>query len=539
MQIHSASLALLVVLAAMTVGAVASTGSNPPASTATEVEDCRVIDEPGRYVLTRDIHVEDRLKPYCIRITASNVTFDGNEHTIVGNYTRRKDYAEHDALQAESSGILVAGNATLSDVEVREVTVEDWKYGINVTDVTDSSVVGVRARNNRFRGVSLEDFDGGVVATSTVTGTHGTALLVSGDANVVRDNNLSDNDVRSKEFVGRGLRANGANNTVVGNELRDNAGIGSVDGTGGTVVNNTLGSTPFRVGATETRIADNTLADATLFVEGNATAVENNTLDESTLATSGTLIRVSDNRLRNSTITVGGDPLTDSTISGNSLENSSVVMNEDGLLLSVPVNNLTIRTNDVEHGSITLGRATNSTIRGNTVIGGESGLRLVGPLDGTVVEGNVLANNTDGIHVGTWSDLVVRHNDITNNSDGIHVAFSRFKGYDPPSDSSDASCPSDPRQNLSIAIYDNNFANNTAFGVHNTENSTVNATNNYWGASDGPSSNETDEDAPFEDPKTGALADGGGSAVSEGPEAGVSNVRFDPYHTFGGCASCT
>lgn len=541
MQTPAASLVgVLVVLSSMAVAPVAFTEPYPAASTATEVDSCRVIDEPGRYVLTRNIDVEEGLKPHCIHITVNDVTFDGNGHVIEGNYTRRKDYAEHDALAAESNGILVAGDASLSEVVVRNVAVEDWKFGVNFTDVTNSRVVGVTATKNRVRGVYLDDFDGGTVTATTVTGTHGTALVVRGDANVVHNSTLSDNDLMAVEAFAQGLLVNGTNNTVAGNDLRNNAEAGLVVGTGSTVVSNTVASSRLVVDGTDAQIADNTLTDSALFVEGNATTVEYNTVEGSTLGVSGDRVRVATNRLGDSTITVGGETLTDSTIAENSFQNSSVVMNEDGLLESVPVTNLTIADNTIEDGGITLGRAPNSTVRHNTVEGSEAGLRLVGPLDNTVVEGNVLVNNSDGIHVGTWSTLVVRHNDIRNNGDGIHIAFSRFKEYDPPSDTSDSACPENRTgRPLSISIYDNNLADNDAFGVHNTANSTVNATNNYWGASDGPSSTETDEDAPFEDPWTGTLANGGGSAVSEGPDAGVSNVHFDPVLTEGGCKSCT
>ncbi|MFU8867347.1 right-handed parallel beta-helix repeat-containing protein [Natronococcus sp.] len=66
---------------------------------------------------------------------------------------------------------------------------------------------------------------------------------------------------------------------------------------------------------------------------------------------------------------------------------------------------------------------------------------------------------------------------------------------------------------------------------------TVDATDNYWGAANGPSSRVTVEwrqrveeaDEPFMDPETGQPADGDGDAISESLDAGVSNVYFDPF----------
>lgn len=56
----------------------------------------------------------------------------------------------------------------------------------------------------------------------------------------------------------------------------------------------------------------------------------------------------------------------------------------------------------------------------------------------------------------------------------------------------------------------------------------VEALENYWGASNGPSSHG-DPEEPYEDPETGQRADGDGDAISESLEPGVSNVRFDPF----------
>lgn len=54
------------------------------------------------------------------------------------------------------------------------------------------------------------------------------------------------------------------------------------------------------------------------------------------------------------------------------------------------------------------------------------------------------------------------------------------------------------------------------------------ATDNYWGAPNGPSS-YGDPEEPYTDPETGRPADGDGDAIPEGLDDGVSNVRFDPF----------
>ena len=75
-------------------------------------------------------------------------------------------------------------------------------------------------------------------------------------------------------------------------------------------------------------------------------------------------------------------------------------------------------------------------------------------------------------------------------------------------------------------VHGNTLANNSEYGITVSRDETINATNNYWGPN-GPSSATED---PLEDPNTGTLADGDGSAVSANPENdSVSNVHFDPW----------
>ncbi len=72
----------------------------------------------------------------------------------------------------------------------------------------------------------------------------------------------------------------------------------------------------------------------------------------------------------------------------------------------------------------------------------------------------------------------------------------------------------------------NNFLAGDDYGVENentTDGTYVNATSNYWNASDGPNST-----GPYEDPVTGTLADGSGSNVTNST-ATLSNVHFDPF----------
>lgn len=144
-----------------------------------------------------------------------------------------------------------------------------------------------------------------------------------------------------------------------------------------------------------------------------------------------------------------------------------------------------------------------------------------GPSDVTIARNDVEGNDV-GIRLGhEATDNAIEHNRIVGNGTGtVQGVFARDNAV---------------RRN---AICDN------AYGIRNVDEfardvlgddagdlrfeDVLEATENYWGASDGPSSGG-DPAEPFADPVTGALADGTGDTVSESLEPGVANVRFDPF----------
>lgn len=113
-----------------------------PAPTAIPVSTCRVIDEPGVYVLTQNL--KNRPEDVCIDIRASDVTFDGGGHVV-------------DSAGLPSTAAVLArdpGGGQLIDVTVRDVTVSDWNLGIRYRNLTASAVTDVEVHNNSI-GVSL------------------------------------------------------------------------------------------------------------------------------------------------------------------------------------------------------------------------------------------------------------------------------------------------------------------------------------------------------------------------------------------------
>lgn len=209
--------------------------------------------------------------------------------------------------------------------------------------------------------------------------------------------------------------------------------------------------------------------------------------------------------------------------------------------------------------------AGDATVTGNEFTGvtGASGLAVrvwAGQPNATVrVERNRIRTST-GVSLRGSNDVAVRGNDLLTAAAGIDVSAAnatisgnRLRGEDGAEVGVRIAGESDNRRPAvaltgnsigdyrvgvavrrgtdvgGVAVHDNAFDGGAAFGVRNENPEAVNATGNYWGASDGPASAD-DPDAPFADPRTGALADGSGDAVSESPTTpGVSNVCFDPF----------
>lgn len=203
-----------------------------------------------------------------------------------------------------------------------------------------------------------------------------------------------------------------------------------------------------------------------------------------------------------------------STVSGNEItvSNGNFDAGDSGVGIEIAVR-------DRQAGATTGG--TNVTVSDNTIIGGGSGARaginllaraynVAGAdahLSGVTVSGNIIDGVTPrGIYVvaetrnadavASVETLTITNNTINDNGDGV-VVKDYVNGGGTPSHSG-------------LAINNNSITSNTTFGVNVENGSEVDAANNWWGASTGP---------------THASNPGGsGDAVSD-------NVSFSPWYT--------
>lgn len=152
-------------------------------------------------------------------------------------------------------------------------------------------------------------------------------------------------------------------------------------------------------------------------------------------------------------------------------------------------------------------------IRTTAIDDSQVGIEVSSRSTGFVAGSEIRGSDRAGVRVEWNSSFDVRLNNVTNVGGSAVVLGPRARAG-------------------SVQIHDNNFLDVGEYGVLNRNLSApVDATNNYWDATTGPSSNASDPDAPFTDPVSGASADGSGATISEGSTAGVSNVAFAPFVT--------
>ena len=142
------------------------------------------ITEPGEYVLTDDRRIRDVTPPSeaMIRIESDDVTLDGRGHAVVGNGV------------SDTTGIAVAGDRTLTDVTVRNVSLAAWEFGLHLRDVGRATVRGVRAERNSygllFEDVTQTDIDDCTVRENLIGVTVEPGTAFNGTTNRVTDNQL-------------------------------------------------------------------------------------------------------------------------------------------------------------------------------------------------------------------------------------------------------------------------------------------------------------------------------------------------------------
>jgi len=208
---------------------VADTGNNRIQKfSSLDVTGCRRIDTPGSYVLKNDILNSNIAK--CIEILSSDVTFDGNNFTIDGTDTGSSYgiYAHHTSK-------------TLQNVNIRNVTLTDWNYGLEFYNVNSSSIENTTsnyqtqgfyiighylnlAKNNASFNTVGCSLDGNYnnLNHNIFIGNENYGIQTSNSHNIITYNTLSNTSYQGI------LLANGARNNTVANNSIINSGWGGI-----------------------------------------------------------------------------------------------------------------------------------------------------------------------------------------------------------------------------------------------------------------------------------------------------------------------
>ncbi|PSP95677.1 hypothetical protein BRC84_02915 [Halobacteriales archaeon QS_1_68_44] len=416
-------------------------------------------------------------------------------------------------------GILV-GSST-GDTVVNN-TVEDTYVGIGASSATGTSVDANTVRSSRIGAASFRTEQ--VRFTSNrITGGNLGLVLSGAQGNVLRDNTMSDNEDGFR-VLGGYVHDIDRSNTVGGDPiyyLRGEAGtsitgeddpgyVAVVDSTDVTVRNVTLdgaGSLPV-VGSQGVTVEGVTMPAASggvQFINTQESVVQGAQIKGDRFFGTGIAVRSctsclsgaasGNNEVRNVQVQDAGIVIVDS--SNDAITDSEVTGSFFGVAL-VETDGTTIRRNDISDSFIGALVFNDDPTAATTTVA-----RL---------ERNTVTDNRRGVYLDAEVGRVaVVENTIVRNEVGVSIPGFFF-----------SSSETDPQYNIR-----RNHLDNDEYGVENDRRGfVVDATNNYWGAADGPSSPGAE---PLEDPETGALADGSGDAVSRGENTGVSNVRFDPF----------
>ena len=168
------------------------------------VTRCGVLSVPGEYSLINNITNSPAIT--CIEITASDVIFDGNGHTIDGTDT------------AHSHGIWIHGTTPITNVVVSDVTLTQWEMGVYVLFARNSVIRDVRAEDNAYAGISLSETNDTLIEGNEVKDNHVEEMyLWFSSNNTIRNNRIESPSTSSLALLVTESRDNRIYNNYINN----------------------------------------------------------------------------------------------------------------------------------------------------------------------------------------------------------------------------------------------------------------------------------------------------------------------------------
>ena len=414
----------------------------------------------------------------CISINTSNVVLNGAAHTLL----ERQAYSK-------SIGI---GTMTepQTNVTIRNLTVNGPHESIAYRNVSESRLVDVTTLNAGKNSILLRG-NNVTVAQSTV---ESGSIRPHGAYITIRDNTFR----HVRAILARDPGSN-SNLTIANNQLEDSE-ISLSNAPSARVIGNYGGRRSSVIGGFVPNIV-----------------IRDNEVHEIMIRYVDLMAEKPFHRPRNVTITdntVSGDPsvrlmnVRNATVANNSISFTDNTVSGDSIVQLKNVHNATVANNSIVR---------NATVANNSSSNRISGVELDDNMGVITIDHNTITGTNQAIsNWGSHGLIRIRANRLQNNNVAIYgnVDQTEVNGTDMPS--------------VTVLIHRNVFTNDHQ-AVRNPGSGILNATLNYWGASTGPSSTNS-QNAPFRDPVTGALANGSGASVSQKPDTvGISNVHFDHW----------
>ena len=322
-------------------------------------------------------------------------TVDNVTYTLTGNITSDGDgmVVERDDIVVDGRGYTLLGSgrgngATLADrsnVTVRNMTIRNFDYGIELDSSSNSTLSGNNVAANNWIGIMLYySSDGNVLSGNNVANNWDGIELDYSSNNVLSGNNVTANNADGIDVY------SSDNNVLSGNNVANNyAGIVLGSSSGNTLSGNVMRGNRYNFG-----------------VGGDVLSDYLHSVDTSNL--------------------VDGKPVY------YFVNQSHIVVNADaypeiGYLGFVNCANVTVQgLNLTNNGQGLLVEFTNdSKITGNNFANNEFGIWFDSSSNSTLSGNNVTANTGDGIWLDNSSNNVLSGNNVTaNNADGIRLYYS-------------------------------------------------------------------------------------------------------------------
>jgi parallel beta-helix repeat protein len=179
-------------------------------TTGTEISSCRIINEPGDYVLTRDINMfSNASSRACIDIQARNVQIDCQGHSISGKeniagiysnqaYTKIKNchigiYDGGIGIKLENADYSDILNNNLSGYSIIQVP-SSQSIGLNIYDTDYSEIKGNIFNYNSYGGMHITNSHNNLLKDNTANSNGGYGIyLITSNYNTLEDNTADGN----------------------------------------------------------------------------------------------------------------------------------------------------------------------------------------------------------------------------------------------------------------------------------------------------------------------------------------------------------